>query len=174
MRIRFWKRGEVQTTVSSRRWLLASLLLIHASCAKVGDPLPPLVRIPAAVDAHLVQQGWDRVEILIPPVLGEIKEVEIYRECGNSLPAEFEGSLVAQVGAEDVVKDSVTGFFVLDDPKPVFDEPCRYQIRVRNQQLQTAGRFIFLCEIFITGWGTQLMQLNWPSYRTLPSRQIQV
>ncbi len=134
MRIRFWGRGDLQTRVSFRGRFLASFLFIHASCAKVGDPLPPLVRIPPAVDAHLVQQGWDRVEILIPPVLGEIKEVEIYRECGSSLPAEFEGSLVAQVGVEDVVNDSVTGFFVIDDPKPVFDEPCRYQLRVRNEQ----------------------------------------
>lgn len=117
-------------------WSLPPILFLVVSCAKVGDPLPPLVRFPDPVEVRLVQQARDCIELLIPPPLEAIKEVEIYRECGKSLSAEFEGALLARVGRERLERLSPTGFIVLEDPEPIYSEHCRYQVRVRNEQGQ--------------------------------------
>ena len=127
-------RGKGAFWPKLRGWLPPTYLLVLASCAKIGDPLPPLVRIPEPVTAQLVQQAQDGVEILINPPLEDVKELEIYRECGNSLPAEFGGALLTQIELGDLRRNPHTGSFVVEDPEPRFGEPCRYQIRVKNEQ----------------------------------------
>ena len=118
----------------SCRWLFIPFLALFLSCAKVGDPLPPLVRIPQVVDVRLVQQAQDRLQLLVPPTPGDIQALEIYKECGKNTSREFQGDLVAQVAVANVEKDPIKGSFVLEDPEPRFDEPCRYQVRARNRQ----------------------------------------
>ena len=113
---------------------LALILFLLLSCAKVGDPLPPLVKIPDPVAIQLVQQARDRIEILIPPPLHDIEEIEVYRECGIAFPAEFSGVLLTSFELGEIERNPHTGFFVVQDREPVFGEPCRYQIRVRNEQ----------------------------------------
>lgn len=123
-----------QTPWSRKKCSLAVLFLLLISCAKVGDPLPPLVRIPGPVDVELVQQARSRIEVLISSPVDDIEEVELYRECGTSHSAEFSGTLLTQVKIEKLAKDTSADKLILEDPEPVFNEPCRYQVRVRNDQ----------------------------------------
>lgn len=119
---------------SGWRWSLAPILLVFISCAKIGDPLPPLVLIPDPVEVRLVQQARDRIEILIDSPLEDVREVEIFRECGGSLPDGFKGALLERVKTSDIDRSPPIGTITLLDPEPVFEEPCRYQIIARNDQ----------------------------------------
>lgn len=118
----------------TRSWTLVLVPFLLSACAKVGDPLPPLVTIPDPVRVQLVQQARDRIEIWIPPPLDDIKAVEIYRECGTALPEGFAGGSLSNIKIVDIPRNRQTGIYVVRDPEPIFSEPCRYQVQVENQQ----------------------------------------
>jgi hypothetical protein len=124
--------------------LVTPLFLV--TCAKVGDPLPPLVDFPDPVAIRLVQQARDQVEVLITSSLEDVEELEVYRECGASLPTEFSGSLLASYKVESIGRD----VFVIQDPEPSFEVPCRYQVRVRNDQGRRSQPSITLETVLIS------------------------
>ncbi len=76
---------------------LCCLLLLLASCAKVGDPLPPLVRYPETITDLKVVQVGDHFQIVFSLPPGEIERVEIYRQCGINPSLTEEAEVTARL-----------------------------------------------------------------------------
>jgi hypothetical protein len=128
------KSSPFPAPLAKNKWLFLTVFFFLICCAKVGDPLPPLVQIPDAIEVKLVQQARDSLELHIPSVVDDIRDLEIYRECGSSLAREFEGTLLTRVEVEQGERSPITGGLFFEDPQPNFDQACRYQIIVRNRQ----------------------------------------
>lgn len=110
---------------------LCSLLLV--SCAKVGDPLPPLVRHPETVtDVEGVQVG-ERVRLVFSLPPEEIERVEIYRQCGTSPSLTEETEATARLQRDQLSALSVANRFVFED-SPGMDQTCLYGLRFANRQ----------------------------------------
>lgn len=105
------------------------VLLLIASCAKVGDPVPPEARpVEPITELSVVQRGTDGVllEFTLPPIA---REVEILRGCdAESL------QLLLSVQADDLEQaESLPGRRRLQlSSQP--DQPCRYSARVRDRR----------------------------------------
>jgi len=79
-----WSTVSCQLSVVSS---LCCLLLPLASCAKVGDPLPPLVRHPETVTNLKVVQVGDHFQIVFSLPPGEIERVEFTGNVESTLPS---------------------------------------------------------------------------------------
>lgn len=115
-------------------WLSLALssLLGAVSCAKVGDPLPPLIQIPPkATDVRLVQIGQSRVALVFPtPSPEEVSAVELARTCdlieADSLLA------VARIPLNELPQWADPEHRVIEDPSPDTGQPCRYTLNLIN------------------------------------------
>jgi hypothetical protein len=135
--------------------VLAFLVLCClTSCAKTGDPQPPLVRISkAAVDLE-VRQVADAIIISVTPPsentdgspARDLDEVEVLRmpaQTGN--PGISRGERVIAVAGDQQKNYLVNGTLVFSDPlvssdhKAVFGAEARYAVRFFNRKHQTAG-----------------------------------
>jgi len=107
--------------------------LLLASCAKVGDPLPPLVRYPETVtDLRVVQVG-DQLQIVFSLPPGEIERVEIYRQCGSNPSLTEEAEATAQLQRNQLSPYHEEAQFVFED-SPGLDQTCVYGLRFANSQ----------------------------------------
>jgi hypothetical protein len=107
------------------------VLSVLTGCAKVGDPLPPIVNVPDPVrDLQLIQVGSENVELVFAVADDAVREVEVYRECGQEVSAESEPFArleVADLGLGNqegtrVFRDSISGVTGL----------CTYVVRLRG------------------------------------------
>jgi len=108
-------------------------LFILLGCAKVGDPLPPIINIPDPVqNLLLVQVGSEGIELVFPITDDTVQEVEVFRECagettegGQPLPRVDVGDLAAGIEAGTrIFRDSIndaTG-------------RCSYTVRLRGSR----------------------------------------
>lgn len=123
----------IRLRVAGRFSMLAALwmtALVPLSCAKVGDPLPPLYRqLPPVNNLRIVQTGATSVSLLFGPPAPETGELEILRSCGA--PLEPDSKPYARVLREEF--QSVPGSKMLraDDPAPISGRPCQYAVRFR-------------------------------------------
>jgi len=113
--------------------VVCCLLLPLASCAKVGDPLPPLVSYPETVtDLKIVQVG-DHFQIVFSLPPGEIERVEIYRQCGSNPSLTEETEATARLQRNQLSPYHEETQFVFED-SPGLDQACIYGLRFANNQ----------------------------------------
>ncbi len=115
-----------------RKTLLILALLGASACAKVGDPLPPVVQPPPTIaDLHLVERpGQIQVLFSLPPI--NLEWVEIFRECGPSGPQERLRLVARQAWDELSESPTEPGFFVHTQSRQA--QPCRYAVRFIDTQ----------------------------------------
>ena len=119
--------------------LFCSVALFSASvassgCAKVGDPLPPLVEYPSTTrDLELVQIA-DRVHLMFSLPAGEIEKVEIYRRADAPIRAGGEAELIRRIPSQDLLRDEDSGRFVFQDRPAGRDRTWYYALRFVNEQ----------------------------------------
>jgi len=103
-------------------------LLLFSACAKVADPLPPLVVPPdTAADVETVQlAGHLQIVFSLPPQ--KIQWVELYRQCGNPPLSPESAELLTRTEVEEIPRyqDESRGF--LED-QPRTDQNCSYWLR---------------------------------------------
>ncbi len=113
--------------------VVCCLLLPLASCAKVGDPLPPLVRHPETVTDPKVVQVGDHFQIVFSLPPGEIERVEIYRQCGSNPSLTEEAETTARLQRNQLSPYHEENEFVFED-NPGLDQTCIYGLRFANNQ----------------------------------------
>lgn len=122
-----------------------ALMLFLGGCAKVGDPLPPLIEVPSSArDVELVVEGGDSVLLTFPPPADPVVQVRLYRGCGDSpvQPAEQ----VAEVALSQLETFGDSGRLFLSDSNPGPGRPCAYAIRF----LSAEGRESHLSNVVVT------------------------
>jgi hypothetical protein len=114
--------------------VLPAVLLFFAACAKVGDPLPPVVQPPETTQKLLLVQIGQTARLFFPPPVPDIRFVEVHRGCGAAGEWEPKRKPEARVDAKSlaVAPDSASCF--IDDSPAA--PGCRYAIRLVN----SAGR----------------------------------
>jgi hypothetical protein len=110
------------------------IVVLMSACAKIGDPLPPLIRIPQPLEFQLVQQARDGVELILASLPEDLREIWVYRQCGEPSSNLSKNDLLARVKPDSLLAHQVPGNLVFKDPQPDFDRPCRYGVRVSNRQ----------------------------------------
>lgn len=122
---------------AQHRSLLFFLVLTSSGCAKVGDPLPPLVRIPDTIqDLGITQVGnVTRLDFALPSP--DIEWVEIYRHCNPAAPVtRFE--LMARVHEGELNPSEQPGFFTFVAQSQKSKVECRYALRFLDKQGQSS------------------------------------
>ena len=116
------------------RWLCGSVIcgFWFIGCAKIGDPLPPLVTYPATVDQVDIAQIGNRVEISFPLPAEQVQWVEIFRSCGAPLSADGGLELIARLQRSSLSGGN-DGKFVFEGAGVPF-QSCDYGLRFANRQ----------------------------------------
>ena len=112
---------------------VVSCFCLLASCAKVGDPLPPLVRYPETVNDLKVVQVGNQVQIVFSLPPEEIERVGIYRQCGASPSLTEEDEATAQLQRNQLSPYHEENRFVFED-SPGSNQTCIYGLRFANHQ----------------------------------------
>ena len=107
--------------------------LLLGSCAKVGNPLPPLVLYPETVSDLKVVQVGDHFQIVFSLPPGEIERVEIYRQCGTNPSLTEEAEATARLQRNQLSPYHEEGQFVFED-SPGWNQTCIYGLRFANRQ----------------------------------------
>lgn len=120
--------------------LLALLLLPAFSCAKVGDPLPPLPSDVVLVgDLQILQSGTDTY-LTFPHPVRELSEIEIYRLCAGDIEQINETDPVAVVPGSGIRTLSfLDRSFVPAPPGDNLSHPCVFAVRTINQRGKRSG-----------------------------------
>ena len=121
-------------------FVVCCLCLLLASCAKVGDPLPPLVRHPETVTDMKVVQVGDHFQIVFPLPPGEIERVEIYRQCGINPSLTEEAEATVRLQRDQLSQYHEGNEFVFED-SPCLDQTCIYGLRFHQQPETVAPLF---------------------------------
>lgn len=117
-------------------WLV--MLPAAVGCAKMGEPLPPTVVLPATIrDLEVAQVGRD-LQLTFGLPAEDIEWVEIYRQCDPRTPLD-RIDLIARLGAAELFESRLRpGRFDYRDRNPQRSD-CRYTLRfidVRNRRSQ--------------------------------------
>ncbi|MDA2933807.1 hypothetical protein MYX82_05635 [Acidobacteria bacterium AH-259-D05] len=124
----------IRSAVRCRRSAVCGLwlsCLLLSGCAKIGDPLPPLVHPTDTVTDVETVQVEDHFQIVFSLPSHEIRWVEIYRQCGSN-PSPPEQSLVRLEPEELSHYNQGNKFFFEDHPG--LSQPCSYWLRFVNRQ----------------------------------------
>ena len=125
--------AKLWSVVSCQLSVVSCFCLLLASCAKVGDPLPPLVRHPETVTDLKVVQVGEQVQIVFSLPPEEIERVEIYRQCGISPSLTEETEVRARLQRNQLSLYHQENQFVFED-SPGLDQTCIYGLRFANSQ----------------------------------------
>ena len=121
--------------------LSAISLLPLVDCAKVADPLPPLILYPETVsDISIVKVG-DRVQVIFPFPESEFEWVEIYRECGATLDPEANNNPFARIERTQLSEKSEDNKFVFQDFPDI-----KQTVQLRHSVCQSLGTTVRLFE----------------------------
>ncbi len=113
------------------RYLLLMSLVPAMGCAKVGDPLPPIVDTPmAATELEVVQQGGSELFLLIPPPPRSVRSVVFYQKCDPAPDAELEVIDTKEVATLTLSPAGTRLIYPVADPR--LDEPCTFAVRFRS------------------------------------------
>ena len=113
--------------------VVCCLGLLLGGCAKVGDPLPPLVLYPGTVTDLTAAQVGDHFQIVFSLPPQEIEWVEIYRRCGEDLSFTEQAEALARVEGNKLSRHLEEGKFFFED-HPGWSQTCRYGLRFGNRQ----------------------------------------
>jgi len=113
------------------RCLLLLSLLPAMGCAKVGDPLPPIVDTPNATsEFEVVQQGGTQLFLLIPPPPKSVRSIVVYQKCDPAPDAEFE--VIDTRDATSLALSPAGTRLIYPVADPRLDEPCTFAVRFRS------------------------------------------
>jgi len=114
--------------------IFVCLVAFFSSCAKVGDPLPPLPKtVSVAEDTRLIQSG-DELLFLFAVAEPSIEEVILYRQCSGAEPVEV---LVEPVSGLPAYPGS--DLKILRRPLPKQEKGCRFSIRLVDAKKGRSG-----------------------------------
>jgi hypothetical protein len=107
-------------------------------CAKVGAPLPPVVKIPEPVtNLQLVQVGSERVEIIFPIVDSDVRLVEVLRECSGG-EVSLDSEPLARIEVTELPAGVRTGTRVFSESmQPMYG--CVYAVRLESSSRQRSA-----------------------------------
>lgn len=119
--------------------LLVLLLLPATSCAKVGDPMPPLPSDVVLVgDLQLLQLGNETCLTFANPVR-ELSEIEIYRLCEGAAEQINETDPVAVLPGSELKKFSFLDRSFVAAPAGDLSSPCVFAVRTKNMKGKRSG-----------------------------------
>lgn len=108
---------------------LLGLLFLQAACAKVGDPLPPLVQRPDPPSSlELVQIGAGQVQLEFP-LTPQADSVEVLRDCSGGTVASPPSTIIARIAAGEFKRRAGEDTVRFTDSEPVAGTPCVYSVR---------------------------------------------
>ncbi|MFQ5928190.1 MAG: fibronectin type III domain-containing protein [Acidobacteriota bacterium] len=104
-----------------------------SACAKVADPLPPVILHPGTVtDLEGIQVG-DRFQIVFSLPPEEIRWVEVYRQCGTILTPSEKAEPLARIERNKLLVYREQEKFLFED-RPGLSQTCSYTLRFVNRQ----------------------------------------
>lgn len=118
--------------VGAAMWLLVGLVLL-SGCAKVGDPVPPVTRVPKSTNSLSLVQTGQSVRLNFPVTEQDVTAVDIYKRCepGTEWPKDAEA--FRRVELTSLTKEGPTpALYVFQDA--VEQANCRYAIRLVNDR----------------------------------------
>ncbi len=118
---------------------LVLLLLPAISCAKVGDPLPPLPSdIVLIGDLQLLRLGKETCLTFTNPVR-ELSEIEIYRLCEGSVEQINETEPIAVLPGSELKTFSFLDRSYVTAPAGDLSSPCFFAVRTKNMRGKRSG-----------------------------------
>jgi len=104
---------------------------VLVGCAKVGDPLPPVVNIPDPVrNLQLVQVGSEGIELVFSITDDTVQEVRVFRECAGEISEESRP--FTRVEVADLAVGIETGTRVFRDSINGVTGRCSYAVRLKG------------------------------------------
>ena len=119
--------------------ILAFLLLPALSCAKVGDPMPPLPSDVVLVDSlQLLQSGQD-LYLTFPHPVRELSEIEVYRLGEGEAEQINETDPVAVLPGSEIKILSFLDRSYVPAPDGSQSSPCLFAVRTKNLRGKRSG-----------------------------------
>ncbi|MBI4446554.1 MAG: hypothetical protein HY645_11675 [Acidobacteria bacterium] len=112
--------------------VLCGALLAQISCAKVGDPLPPLPAFAVPQDLAIVLMG-KRVKLVFSPAAEEIDRVDVLRQAGSAPKSRRDAEVVMRVERGAWNKEE-GGRFSVEHPLERFDQQWFYVVQFITPQ----------------------------------------
>lgn len=97
-------------------------------CAKVADPLPPLVVPPDAISDVETVRVADRLQIVFSLPPQKIQWVELYRQCGNPPLSPENAEMLGRTEVEEIPLYLGENRFFLED-QPGTNRVCSYWLQ---------------------------------------------
>ncbi len=116
------------------------------SCAKVGEPLPPLVHLPTSSRDLTLVQVADQAHLIFSVPQGEIRSIEVYRQCQSAGEVK-ELQQIADLPLDQLTVWKEKGRFVFVNGPISFSQPCHYAIRF----VDARGRHSEYSNFVVTG-----------------------
>jgi hypothetical protein len=129
---------------SLRVFCLFSVLSV-LSCAKVGEPLPPIVQNPPGIQNLQIEQITAATRLIFSIPGSGVEWVEVYRHCNPQAPVgRFQ--VIAQIGQDQLIRHSKPGSFRFEDRSRDRNPMCRYTVRLvdRNGQKSDHSNIVSL------------------------------
>ena len=118
---------------------LLLLLLPAISCAKVGDPLPPLPAGAVEVNDLQFLQSGDEAYLTFPHPVRELSEIEIYRLCEGEADSIRETSPVQRVPGAEIRALEFLDRSCIQIMDGNLSPGCVFAIRTRNLRDKRSG-----------------------------------
>ena len=153
------KRARFIRRLSFAHLFVCSFALL-LGCAKVGDPLPPVIHHPSIVRHLELVQIAENVQLTFSLPAEEIEEVEIYRQTDTPIRADSGAKPAVRIGVQDLLRDEEAGRFLFRDRPGSGDQTWYYSLRLVNESgrrsdlsksVHTAPRVAALPPVELTG-----------------------
>lgn len=115
---------------------IVSLLLLSA-CAKVADPLPPVVHPPATTQDLRVELRGDTARVYFPLPTPDIEWVEVFRHCNVQAPVS-RFTMIARIASNELMPSENANIFVFSDQTSEDKRQCRYAVRFVDRKGQNS------------------------------------
>ncbi len=112
---------------------LVVLLALFPGCAKVGDPVPPVTRVPKSTTALTLVQTGQSVRLSFPVTEEDVTAVDIYKQCSPETEWPKNAEAFRRVEVTSLAKEvQPPGTYVFQDT--IERTGCRYAIRLVNER----------------------------------------
>jgi len=105
--------------------------LLFSACAKVGDPLPPLVVPPDAISDVETVRRTDHLQIVFSLPPQKIQWVELYRTCGTSPLSPEDATMLGRTAVDEIPLYQSGDRRFLED-QPGTNQVCSYWLQFVN------------------------------------------
>jgi hypothetical protein len=117
------------------KWIRATSLIISSvamlcSCAKVGDPLPPIKTLPYEIENVRIIQSGDELLFLFAEPSMEVDRVELLRQCeANPGIESIQTTTITDIPTLEGIDDRILTSSLSDQ-----DRGCRFAIRLLDRE----------------------------------------